>query len=164
MRAWATPQLAQALPDLAPRLLTGPTGERNTYQLRPRPRVLCLAADRADRLTQLAAVLAVGAQAVWPADAQAHAAALPATLNARITLVPDWRAPDAAFDAVLLHGDAQDALAAQRSLAQRPGPLVGLTVLPPGGVDIPLERLLIEHSVSVNTAAAGGNASLMTLA
>ncbi|MFD1711270.1 trifunctional transcriptional regulator/proline dehydrogenase/L-glutamate gamma-semialdehyde dehydrogenase [Ottowia flava] len=151
------------LPDLAPRTLTGPTGERNTYQLRPRPRVLCLAAERADRLTQLAAALAVGAQAVWPADAQADAAALPATLQAHITLLPDWRAPDAAFDAVLLHGDAHDALAVQRTLAQRPGPLVGLTMLPPGSIDVPLERLLIEHSVSVNTAAAGGNASLMTL-
>ena len=28
---------------------------------------------------------------------------------------------------------------------------------------IPLERLVIERAISVNTAAAGGNASLMTL-
>jgi RHH-type proline utilization regulon transcriptional repressor/proline dehydrogenase/delta 1-pyrroline-5-carboxylate dehydrogenase len=28
---------------------------------------------------------------------------------------------------------------------------------------VPLERLLLERSLSVNTAAAGGNASLMTL-
>jgi RHH-type proline utilization regulon transcriptional repressor/proline dehydrogenase/delta 1-pyrroline-5-carboxylate dehydrogenase len=32
-----------------------------------------------------------------------------------------------------------------------------------GETDIPLERLLIEHALSVNTAAAGGNASLMTI-
>jgi len=29
--------------------------------------------------------------------------------------------------------------------------------------EVPLERLVIERSVSVNTAAAGGNASLMTI-
>ena len=162
-----TAQLLAALPGLDAQLLTGPTGERNSYQLRPRPRVLCLATDpasaRTDRLTQLAAVLAVGAQAVWPTDATAEHAALPAALQAQLTRVPDWPAPDADFDAVLLHGGPADALAVQRTLAQRPGPIVGLTALPPGAPDIPLERLLLEHSVSVNTAAAGGNASLMTL-
>ena len=39
----------------------------------------------------------------------------------------------------------------------------GIDALPPGAVDIPLERLLIERALSVNTAAAGGNASLMTI-
>ena len=52
---------------------------------------------------------------------------------------------------------------AQRVLAARPGPIVGLTVLRPGATDVPLARLLTERSTSVNTAAAGGNASLMTL-
>ena len=51
----------------------------------------------------------------------------------------------------------------QHTLAQRPGPIVGLTVMAPGSTTVPLERLLVEHSVSVNTAAAGGNASLMVL-
>ena len=64
---------------------------------------------------------------------------------------------------MLLHGDAVDALAAQRVLAARPGAIVGLTVLLPGATDVPLARLLTERSTSVNTAAAGGNASLMTL-
>ena len=155
--------LQTALPSLAPRLLTGPTGERNTYQLRARPRVLCLATDPADRLTQLAAALTVGAHAVWPAQAQSQLAALPAGLQAHITLAADWSAPATAFDAALLHGSAAEALAAQRALAQRPGPIVGLTALTPGAANVPLESLLIEHSISVNTAAAGGNASLMTL-
>ena len=43
-----------------------------------------------------------------------------------------------------------------------PGP-VGVTALQPGATDIPLERLMIERALSVNTAAAGGNASLMTI-
>lgn len=44
------------------RLLPGPTGERNTRTLLPRERVLCIADDEQDALTQLAAVLAVGSQ------------------------------------------------------------------------------------------------------
>jgi RHH-type transcriptional regulator, proline utilization regulon repressor / proline dehydrogenase / delta 1-pyrroline-5-carboxylate dehydrogenase len=40
---------------------------------------------------------------------------------------------------------------------------VSLTRLAPGDTAVALERLVIERSVSVNTAAAGGNASLMTL-
>ncbi|KAA1335754.1 trifunctional transcriptional regulator/proline dehydrogenase/L-glutamate gamma-semialdehyde dehydrogenase, partial [Escherichia coli] len=42
------------------RLLPGPTGERNTYTLLPRGRVLCLADNQQDALVQLAAVLSVG--------------------------------------------------------------------------------------------------------
>jgi RHH-type proline utilization regulon transcriptional repressor/proline dehydrogenase/delta 1-pyrroline-5-carboxylate dehydrogenase len=32
-----------------------------------------------------------------------------------------------------------------------------------GEIDVPVERLVIERALSVNTAAAGGNASLMTI-
>ncbi|WP_245896286.1 trifunctional transcriptional regulator/proline dehydrogenase/L-glutamate gamma-semialdehyde dehydrogenase [Ottowia oryzae] len=148
-----------------PHALDGPTGERNSYALAPRRRVLCLASQWPDRITQLAAVRAVGATAVWPADAATAAgwAQLPVDLLAHIALTPDWRAPEAEFDAVLLHGEPEEALAVQHTLAQRPGPIVGLTVMAPGSTTVPLERLLVEHSVSVNTAAAGGNASLMVL-
>ncbi|STK80267.1 trifunctional transcriptional regulator/proline dehydrogenase/pyrroline-5-carboxylate dehydrogenase [Escherichia coli] len=50
-------------------MLPGPTGERNTWTLLPRERVLCIADDEQDALTQLAAVLAVGSQVLWPDDA-----------------------------------------------------------------------------------------------
>ncbi|QTD45533.1 L-glutamate gamma-semialdehyde dehydrogenase [Ottowia testudinis] len=161
--AEAVAQLFDSAPPAAPRVLPGPTGERNSYSLHPRRRVLCLAARGEDRLLQLAAVLAVGAQAVWPADTQYDWARLPVELLAHIAITPDWRAPGVAFDAVLLHGDAVDALAVQRVLAERPGSIVGLTVRPPGATGVPLAPLLTERSTSVNTAAAGGNASLMTL-
>jgi RHH-type proline utilization regulon transcriptional repressor/proline dehydrogenase/delta 1-pyrroline-5-carboxylate dehydrogenase len=52
----------------------------------------------------------------------------------------------------------------QAQLAQRPGAIVTLTALRPGDVAVPLARLVSESSISTNTAAAGGNASLMTLA
>ncbi len=156
-------RLSQRNPSGQTRALPGPTGERNLYTLAPRARVLCLADDAAERLRQTAAVLAVGAQAVWPASAQHDWARLPVEVLTQVAIVPDWRAADAAFDAVLLHGAADAALEVGRVLAQRPGPIVGLSVLPPSSDDIPLERLLLERALSVNTAAAGGNASLMTL-
>ena len=43
------------------------------------------------------------------------------------------------------------------------GAIVGVHGLNKGETDIALERLLVEHALSVNTAAAGGNASLMTI-
>ena len=71
------------------------------------------------------------------------------------------------FDALLHHGDSDQLrevskLAAARQAA-RNGAIIGVHGLHRGETDIPLERLLIEHALSVNTAAAGGNASLMTI-
>jgi RHH-type proline utilization regulon transcriptional repressor/proline dehydrogenase/delta 1-pyrroline-5-carboxylate dehydrogenase len=119
----------------------------------------------ADRLVQLAAVLAVGARAVWPAHAatQALHATLPAAVRERISLVADWREAPLAFDAAVLHGGPEAVLAAQAALAARPGPLVTLTALAPGEAAVPLERLVTERSLSLNTAAAGGNAGLMAI-
>jgi len=147
--------------------LPGPTGEANLYAVLPRESVLCLAAEgsagEADRLAQLAAVLAVGSRAVWPASAQALRERLPADVRERIVLAQDWAAPNVQFEAVLEHGPAEALLGTARALAARPGPIVGLTGLAPGEARVPLERLVVERSLSINTAAAGGNASLMTL-
>ena len=131
--------------------------------LLPREAVLCLAADDADRLVQLAAVLAVGSHAVWPAAASALRDSLPRDLAGHIVLTPDWMSAQPAFDAVLLHGDAAALHAVSAQLARRDGAIVGVQRLAPGETDIALERLLIERALSVNTAAAGGNASLMTI-
>jgi RHH-type proline utilization regulon transcriptional repressor/proline dehydrogenase/delta 1-pyrroline-5-carboxylate dehydrogenase len=144
--------------------LAGPTGERNTYHLAPRERVLCLASQPSDRLAQLAAVQAVGGLAVWPVTAQAEAEALDPQVRATVSWVQDWTQPEALFDAVLLHGSPDELAQVQRCLVARPGPVVPVERLAPGDTAIPLERLVVERAVSVNTAAAGGNASLMTLA
>jgi RHH-type proline utilization regulon transcriptional repressor/proline dehydrogenase/delta 1-pyrroline-5-carboxylate dehydrogenase len=48
-------------------------------------------------------------------------------------------------------------------LAARDGALVSLIETGDGGSQIPLWRLLAERALCVNTTAAGGNASLMTL-
>jgi RHH-type transcriptional regulator, proline utilization regulon repressor / proline dehydrogenase / delta 1-pyrroline-5-carboxylate dehydrogenase len=178
LRAWA---LGQARPDLvqgcdraaaqspvgAWRALPGPTGESNLYALLPREQVLCLAPTGAEgdaaRLLQLAAVLAVGSRALWPADAQGLWQRLSPELRERVTLAQDWRDDAVAFDAVLHAGPADHLQAVLATLAGRRGPIVGVTRLAAGDQTLPLERLVIERSLSLNTAAAGGNASLMTI-
>jgi len=144
-------------------LLAGPTGERNVYTLQPREAVLCLSGDERDRLTQLAAVLAAGSKALWPGDAAPLRERLPDAVRARIDVVDDWRTTEARFDAVLHHGSGEDLLAVIRAVAERPGPIVAVEGSRPGETALPLERLVVERALSVNTAAAGGNATLMTL-
>jgi RHH-type proline utilization regulon transcriptional repressor/proline dehydrogenase/delta 1-pyrroline-5-carboxylate dehydrogenase len=77
-----------------------------------------------------------------------------------LRIEPDWkRAPIAA---VLFAGTEDEAYRLRNGLAGRDGALVPLITDTPDA-DFPLYRLTAEHVVSVNTAAAGGNASLMTL-
>jgi RHH-type proline utilization regulon transcriptional repressor/proline dehydrogenase/delta 1-pyrroline-5-carboxylate dehydrogenase len=129
----------------------------------PRQAVLCLAERDDDRLVQLAAVLAADSRAVWPASAAPLLASLPAQVRSRVELAQDWTAPEVEFDAVLFHGATPQLFALQHQLARRPGAIVSVERLEPGATDVPLERLMTERSLSVNTAAAGGNASLMTI-
>ncbi len=143
--------------------LAGPTGEANLYAVRPRAAVLCLAEQDSDRLAQLAAVLAVGSRAVWPASAASLHQALPVEVSERISLAQDWQQPAVAFDAVIQHGAVPALLHTAAALAARAGAIVGLIGLAPGDAAVPLERLVSERSLSINTAAAGGNASLMTI-
>ncbi|QMV64705.1 trifunctional transcriptional regulator/proline dehydrogenase/L-glutamate gamma-semialdehyde dehydrogenase [Pseudomonas berkeleyensis] len=143
--------------------LTGPTGERNSYTLLPREHVLNLADERGDLLSQLAATLAVGSQAVWLESQRALYSELPKEVQKRIQLVADWSSDEVALDAILHHGDSDQLRAVGEQAAQRKGAIVAVHGLNKGETDIALERLLIEHALSVNTAAAGGNASLMTI-
>ncbi|WP_323740909.1 trifunctional transcriptional regulator/proline dehydrogenase/L-glutamate gamma-semialdehyde dehydrogenase [Caenimonas koreensis] len=147
----------------ASQVLPGPTGERNVYSLVPRQAVLSLAQADRDRLVQLAAILAVGSRAVWPATSQALLQSLPPDVQACISIASDWKAAAVQFDAVLLHGEAGELQQVREALAARTGPIVSVERMSPGEVDVPLERLVIERAVSINTAAAGGNASLMTI-
>jgi RHH-type proline utilization regulon transcriptional repressor/proline dehydrogenase/delta 1-pyrroline-5-carboxylate dehydrogenase len=146
-------------------LLPGPTGERNSYSILARDRVLCIAETQGDLLIQLAAVLAVGSSAVWP-DAEPGVRLLknlPKEVTSQIQMVPDWDKDDVHFDAVLHHGDSDQLRMICQQVAKRAGAIIGVQGLPQGETTIALERLVIERAVSVNTAAAGGNASLMTI-
>jgi RHH-type proline utilization regulon transcriptional repressor/proline dehydrogenase/delta 1-pyrroline-5-carboxylate dehydrogenase len=159
----AAARFAAITPVIGWRTLAGPTGQADLYAVRGRDAVLCLADDDVDRLVQLAAVLAVGSRAVWPAQARPLRERLPAAVRERVALARDWRAEGVAFDVVLHHGPPASVAAVCATLAARPGAIVGVVALAPGESDVPLERLAIERSVSVNTAAAGGNASLMAI-
>jgi len=75
-------------------------------------------------------------------------------------LVPDPLA--AGPDVVLFAGDATAAHALRRQLAARPGPIVPLVVAGAGGYDA--ARLVCERTITINTTASGGNASLLSLA
>ncbi|RLM21557.1 trifunctional transcriptional regulator/proline dehydrogenase/L-glutamate gamma-semialdehyde dehydrogenase [Brenneria alni] len=147
------------------RLLPGPTGERNTYTLVPRGRVLCLADNNDDALTQVAAVLAVGGRILWEETAWLRGLyrRLPDVVQARIDFSKDWHNPKAMFDAIIYHGDADNLRNLSKQVAERRGPIISLQGFARGETNILLERLLNERTLSVNTAAAGGNAGLMTL-
>ncbi|EOG3307758.1 L-glutamate gamma-semialdehyde dehydrogenase, partial [Salmonella enterica] len=147
------------------RLLPGPTGERNTWTLLPRERVLCLADDEQDALTQLAAVLAVGSQALWSDDAfhRDLAKRLPAAVAARVQFAKAETLMAQPFDAVIFHGDSDKLRTVCEAVAAREGAIVSVQGFARGESNMLLERLYIERSLSVNTAAAGGNASLMTI-
>ncbi len=142
--------------------LPGPVGERNVYLLRPRGAVLCVAETLQGLAIQLACVLATGNRPVI--EAADKFAALLDRLPANLLM----DGPDAATASVALfegHGDALSEYSIR--MAGRDGPL--LTIFAFSSEEIgngriyPLEFLLNEQSVSVNTAAAGGNASLMSI-
>ena len=90
-------------------------------------------------------------------------AGLPVAVRDTVALAADWLSPATRFDAAIHHGSVAALIAVDQALAGRAGPIVGVQGLRPGETCIALERLVVERSLSVNTAAAGGNATLMTL-
>jgi RHH-type proline utilization regulon transcriptional repressor/proline dehydrogenase/delta 1-pyrroline-5-carboxylate dehydrogenase len=86
-------------------------------------------------------------------------------MQACIALASD--VASAPVDAALAIAGAQELADASRALAARPGPIVSLHTLPADPLEaaqrFALERLMLERTLSVNTAAAGGNATLMTI-
>jgi RHH-type transcriptional regulator, proline utilization regulon repressor / proline dehydrogenase / delta 1-pyrroline-5-carboxylate dehydrogenase len=144
--------------------LQGPTGEKNSYTVQARHRVLSIAHDPFDAIQQCLSILSVGSRMVCLKNdtfIQLYFNGLPLDVQAQIDCVSTLE--QAHFDAVLHHGTYTGLLELQGEIAARSGPLVSITHHVPGDWHIPVERLLIERSLSVNTAAAGGNASLMTM-
>ncbi|MBV9735949.1 MAG: trifunctional transcriptional regulator/proline dehydrogenase/L-glutamate gamma-semialdehyde dehydrogenase [Acidisphaera sp.] len=150
--------------------LPAPAGEQNRYFLEPRGTVLCVADSPTARWLQVSACLATGNRALvadgHPSPSGDPLAGLPPVLRDRVTTAADWSA--AAFDCVLYAGPPAALQALDAAIAARPGPIVpvqGLdaAALESGAEDYALEWLMQERSISTNTAAAGGNASLMTI-
>jgi RHH-type proline utilization regulon transcriptional repressor/proline dehydrogenase/delta 1-pyrroline-5-carboxylate dehydrogenase len=139
--------------------LPGPTGERNTLALVSRGAVACVAGTLEGLLNQIAAVLATGNIAlVTGATAHLLPADLPPAVKDRIQNVPSL--DNCEFQIALV--ESMMAKSQHNVLAARSGALVGL-ISTNEESSIPLWRLLAERALCVNTTAAGGNASLMTL-
>jgi RHH-type proline utilization regulon transcriptional repressor/proline dehydrogenase/delta 1-pyrroline-5-carboxylate dehydrogenase len=141
--------------------LPGPVGERNLYALHPRGTVLALPATRDGLIAQLAAGLAGGNALVVhaPPALRSDFAGLPASVAARIRWVEDW-AGQGPFAGALIEGDSARVGDALEAIAALPGPII---LAQAGAAGYRLEWLVEEVSTSINTTAAGGNASLMAL-
>ncbi|MGZ3342292.1 MAG: aldehyde dehydrogenase family protein, partial [Reyranella sp.] len=113
--------------------LVGPVGERNLYTLRPKGAVLCIAGDAQRLKAQHDLVRATGNRVAVDES-------------------------DKDIAAVLFDGSEEELRTLNRRLAERPGRIVPLYLEP-----YPRDFLFDEVSLSVNTAAAGGNASLMAI-
>ncbi|WP_047237280.1 trifunctional transcriptional regulator/proline dehydrogenase/L-glutamate gamma-semialdehyde dehydrogenase [Chromobacterium subtsugae] len=135
--------------------LPGPTGENNTLGFAGRGRIGCVADDAQALAEQLAAVFAAGNRAVLAKDGAG--AKLAAQLGSHVELAADVLAAD--VDAVLFAGSGAEE--ARRRLAARDGALAQLILRDAHGYNI--HRLVVERALSVNTTAAGGNASLMSM-
>lgn len=144
--------------------LQGPTGEENQYMILPRESVLSLAHRDQDQIQQILAILSVGSRPAVLANNTfilKYLPTMPAAVSKQFKVVRDIET--GAFDAVLHHGDSSELIDLQKRIAGRKGAIIGITHLSSGNYDIPVERFVIERAISINTAAAGGNASLMTM-
>ena len=141
--------------------LPGPTGEKNSLAFVPRGVVLCAAASMSGMLNQLAAALATGNRAFVLATSQALLPEdLPAEVKDRIRFIGAAEVDHCEFGIALVETGLQGKVRSQ--LAARQGAIVGI-VDTDSTAPVALWRLVAERAVCVNTTAAGGNASLMTL-
>ncbi|WP_156840231.1 bifunctional proline dehydrogenase/L-glutamate gamma-semialdehyde dehydrogenase PutA [Novosphingobium aquimarinum] len=132
--------------------LPGPVGERNLYGLEPRGRVFIRAATEEGLHDLLAMTFSAGCDAMIEGWAPPHG--LPTAVTARVHPVSVGEAA-----VVLFEGNSESLLATLAEVAEWEGPLV--PVWTREGCDP--RWLLEEVSTSINTTAAGGNASLMMI-
>ncbi|NTF08556.1 trifunctional transcriptional regulator/proline dehydrogenase/L-glutamate gamma-semialdehyde dehydrogenase [Agrobacterium rubi] len=149
--------------------LAGPVGERNLYALHPRGHVLLAPLTVQGLFRQIAAALATGNTVAIDRETglETELSGLPSSVSAHITWSDDW-AKSGPYAGALVEGDADRVRQINARIAELPGPLVlvqAATTEALRGTEQPyiLNWLLEEVSVSVNTTAAGGNASLMSI-
>jgi RHH-type proline utilization regulon transcriptional repressor/proline dehydrogenase/delta 1-pyrroline-5-carboxylate dehydrogenase len=149
--------------------LPGPTGERNLYALRPRGRVLLIPETETGLFLQMGAALVTGNEMLIDATKRAKAALrdLPGTVAARIKISSDWCAAGP-LAAALIEGGKDRLCELNRRFSEPEGPLLltqgaSAAALASGAQNYCLDWLLEETSTSINTAAAGGNATLMAV-
>ena len=150
--------------------LPGPVGERNVYELHPRGSVLLLPQTVDGIIAQLSATLVTGNAATVIADSELKtwSATLPRNVQERMSWINTVEAISDCTSA-LIEGDGDRVRRYSQSIAALPGPLVIVQAASADEIrrltmPYSLNWLIKERTVSVNTTAAGGNASLMALA
>ncbi|HKX23127.1 MAG TPA: aldehyde dehydrogenase family protein, partial [Rhizorhapis sp.] len=137
--------------------LPGPVGERNLYALRPLGSILMLPETHDGLLEQMAAVLASGNRGC------VKGMHLPKDLPPSIAAVFAPHDP-ASTAAALVDGDDAKVLELLASLAASEGPIIPVhRADSEQPLAYPVNLLLEEVATSINTTAAGGNASLMMI-
>jgi RHH-type transcriptional regulator, proline utilization regulon repressor / proline dehydrogenase / delta 1-pyrroline-5-carboxylate dehydrogenase len=143
--------------------LKGPVGERNVYSLQARGAVLCDAELEDAMIAQLACVLAAGGRAIFQGEPAAFLLkSLPEAMRETIEIA----SPASRFEAALTDREGANLEAFLREMARREGPIVSVFRVDVDTLrrgEAPLDFLLGERSLCVNTTAAGGNASLMSI-
>ena len=149
--------------------LPGPVGERNVYALHARGRILVVPQTEAGLYRQLTAALATGNDVVIDAASglETSLSGLPSPVAARVSWSRDWAA-QAPYAGALIEGDAERTVEVAKKIAALPGPLVLVQAATTAELEASadaycLNWLLEEVSTSINTTAAGGNASLMAI-
>ncbi len=149
--------------------LHGPVGELNLYALHPRGRILLVPQTALGINVQIVAALATGNSVVIDAASglQDELRNLPAQVANRVSWTKDWAA-DGPFAGALIEGDDERVQQAIKVISAIPGPLVLTQAASSEEIAkntdaYCLNWLLEEVTTSINTAAAGGNASLMTI-
>lgn len=135
--------------------LSGPVGERNVYALHPRGLILLRPATRQGLFRQMAAILATGNRGAI------QGMTLPPGLPVEVAACFTTQATGP-YAAALVEGDAAKVAATTQCVADLPGGIVSVHA-DDHGHGYCLDWLLEEVSISVNTTAAGGNASLMMI-
>jgi len=151
-------QYALSSPRKMTLVLPGPTGERNTLSFAPRGRIFCAATSVNGLLNQLAAVLATENS---PVMLQSTLELIPPGLPNAIKQIIQLTEPDS-FHAQIALIESSLASLLRPVIALQDNGITGIVETSENGL-VPLWRLLAERAVCINTTAAGGNASLMTL-
>jgi RHH-type proline utilization regulon transcriptional repressor/proline dehydrogenase/delta 1-pyrroline-5-carboxylate dehydrogenase len=140
--------------------LPGPTGEDNSLRFVPRGTVACIATSTPAALHQLLVALATGNHIIFDDTPLLRSLQqmLPEALRTQVALDARW--PERDFGALLVDTGDDEAHAWHVKLAARPGPILPLLRPTP---EYDTCRLVHERTISINTAAAGGNASLMAM-
>lgn len=137
--------------------LPGPVGERNVYSLHACGRILMRSVTREGLFAQMAAVLATGN--LGKIEGMSVPAGLPAGVAAAFAV-----GQTTPISAALIEGDSGEIREFAELLADGFDQIVPLyasaSALRTG---YPVNALLEERCISINTAAAGGNASLMMI-